>query len=132
MAFRHTLRTRYSETGQDRVIHHPNYIIYFEVARLELFKTIECDINDLERMKIYCPVIDVAVQYLKPLYSLEDIVVEIKVGATTGVRFSLNYEVLREDVLIAKGTVSHCFVNESFKPIPIPKNTLKHLKELLI
>jgi len=128
MTFQHNIRTRYVETGQDGIIHHSSFVVYLEVARIEFFKSIGCDINRLEQKKIFCPVIDLTVQYLKPLRSLEDIVVSISVGSYSKVRFSLNYEVLKDGVKVATATVSHCILNEMFKPIPLPEEFLISFK----
>ncbi len=130
MTFKHEIRTRYSETGQDGIIHHSSFVVYLEVARLEFFKGLGCDINELEKKKLFCPVVDLSLKFLKPLYSLEDIVVQISVEAFSKVRFSLSYQILREETCAAMGTVSHCFLNESFKPIPIPQAVLEQLREL--
>jgi acyl-CoA thioester hydrolase len=125
MTFKHSLRTRYSETGQDGIIHHSAFIIYLEVARVEFFKLLRCDINEIERQKMFCPVIDLSVKYLKPLRSLEDIVIHVTVGPFSKVRFCLNYQIFREETCVATASVSHCFLNEAFKPIPIPSQILE-------
>jgi acyl-CoA thioester hydrolase len=129
MSFQHTIRTRYVETGQDGIIHHSSFVVYLEVARIEFFKSMGCDINFLEQKKIFCPVIDLSVQYLKPLRSLEDIIVSVSVGSYSKVRFSLNYEILKDRVKVATATVSHCILNEMFKPIPLPEDFLVHFKK---
>lgn len=130
MAFIYRIHTRYSETGQDGIIHHSAYAIYLEVARLEFFKAHGIDINDLEQEKMYCPVIDLSLKYLKPLRSLEEIDIEISIGAFSKVKFSLNYLILRKQTCVAKGVVSHCFLNGSFRPIPIPDLFFNQLKLL--
>lgn len=130
MKFKYPIRTRYSETGQDGIIHHSSYVVYLEVARCEFFKLLGCDINELEEMKIFCPVVDLSMKYLRPLRSLEDIDIEVSVGDFSKARFSLNYRILRGETCIATATVSHCFLNESFKPIPISKEVLDHLTKL--
>ena len=104
MAFKHIIRTRYSETAQDKIIHHSSYVVYFEVARVEFFKELGCDINMMEKKGIFCPVVDLSVKYKKPLHSLEDIVIEVTVENLSKVRFSLNYHILREGVSIALGS----------------------------
>lgn len=120
---KHNLRTRYSETGQDGIIHHSAYVVYLEEARLEFFKRIGCDINELERRQIFCPVVDLSVKFLKPLRSLEEIAIEVERGPFTKVRFQLLYRILRKEECVATGSTSHCFTNASFKPIPIPKRS---------
>ncbi|MBS0623477.1 MAG: acyl-CoA thioesterase [Verrucomicrobia bacterium] len=129
MKFRYALRTRYSDTAQDGIIHHPSFVIFLEVARIEFFKSLGCDINDLERQKILCPVVELSVQYLKPLYSLEDILVEVEVDVFSKVRFSLKYQIFREQQCVAKASTTHCFLNSSFKPIAIPEKLLFEFKQ---
>lgn len=128
MVFKHSIRTRYSETGQDGIIHHSAFVIYLEVARVEFFKAFGFDINEIEKKKMFCPVIDLSLKYIKPLYSLEDIVVAITVGDFSKARFSLNYQILRGGVCVATAAVSHCFLNASFKPVPIPAAVLEKFK----
>lgn len=130
MAFKHPIRTRYSETGQDGIIHHSAYVVYFEVARVEFFKEIGCDINEIEKKNMFCPVVDLSIKYMKPLRSLEDIVVHISVESVSKVRFALGYQILRRETCIATSSVSHCFLNAAFKPTAIPEATLKRLQEL--
>jgi acyl-CoA thioester hydrolase len=130
MSFKHVLQTRYSETGQDGIIHHSAFVVYLEVARIDFLKTLGCDINELEKNKIFCPVIDLSLKYLKPLHSLEDITIAVSVQNFTKVRFTLSYEILREEVCVANGMVSHCFLNEKFKPIAIPQKLLNQFRAI--
>lgn len=130
MSFQHRIQTRYAETGQDGIIHHSSYVVYLEEARIEFFKSLRCHINLLEQEKIFCPVVDLSVQYLKPLHSLEEIFVEVTVEKFSRVRLCLNYRILRNKVCIAQASTSHCFVNALFKPIAIPQDFLMALKAL--
>lgn len=130
MVFKQTIRTRYSETGQDGIIHHSSYVVYLEVARIEFLKLFGCDINALEKSKIFCPVIDLSVKYLKPLHSLEDIDVFAVLESFTKVRFTLTYQIFREKTLMTEAVTSHCFLNGAFKPIPIPQEFMKQFAKL--
>lgn len=128
MAFEFEIQTRYTDTAQDGIIHHSSFIIYLEEARLAFFKSFGFDINEMESKKILTPVTELSIKYLKPLRSLENITVRVSVGAFAMVRFSLDYEIIREEAIVARATVSHCFINESFKPIPIPKAILQYFE----
>ncbi|MBM3192061.1 MAG: acyl-CoA thioesterase [Chlamydiae bacterium] len=119
MIFCHKIKTRYCETAQDGIIHHSSYPLYLEEARIEFFKTLNCSITQLEKEKIFCPVVELSIQYLKPLHALEEIEIKIALSELSKVRFSLAYSLLREEALIAKGITTHCFVNSVFRPIPI-------------
>lgn len=130
MTFKQAIHTRYSETGQDGIIHHSSYVVYLEVARIEFLKRNGININALETEKIFCPVVDLSLKYLKPLHSLEEVFIHVFIETFSRVRFSLNYQVLREEVCVAIGTTSHCFVNASFKPMPIPQDILEQFNQL--
>ncbi len=120
MVFIYDIRTRYSETGQDGIIHHSSYVVYLEVARLEFFKSIGVDINQLENSKRFCPVVDLSIKYLKTLRSLEDIRVEVAVKSCTKVRFYLDYKIYRGNECCTKGSTMHCFVDDAFKVTTLP------------
>jgi acyl-CoA thioesterase FadM len=77
-----------------------------------------------------CPVIDLSIKYLKPLYSLEDIDVEIIIGDFSKVRFTLAYKIFRNDLCVATATATHCFLNSSLKPIPLPPHLLEKFSNL--
>ncbi len=128
MRFTYPLKTRYSETAQDGIVHHSSFVVYLEVARCAFFEKIGCDINKLEKKGIFSPVVNLSVEYKKPLYSLEEIEVTIFVEKVSKVRFHLGYQVFRKNVLVAKATSTHCFVDSSFKPIPLFKEILASLQ----
>ncbi len=122
------IKTRYAETGQDGIIHHSAYVVYLEVARLDLLKKMGWDINELEKNKILCPVVDLSIRYIKPLRSLEDIEINIEIFCDSKVRMRFEYEILRKGELISKAKSTHCFINDNFKPIPLPKDLFSSVK----
>lgn len=129
MPFEYKIRTRYAETGQDGIIHHSSFVIYLEEARIAYLQKIGYDINELERKKILCPIIDLSVKYIKPLHSLEDIIVQVWIESFSKMRFELCYQILKEGVISAKASTSECFLDENFKPIPLTADFLETLKK---
>ena len=123
--FETSIRTRYSETDQGGIIHHASYAVYLEIARIEFFKTLGYEINALEKKKIFCPVVTLSLHYLKPLRSQEDIIIQIALESFSKVRFCLAYQVIRDTEKIATASIVQCFLNEKFKPIPIPADLLE-------
>ncbi len=121
MTFEFLISTRYSETAQDGIIHHSSYAAYFEEARIAYFKGLGCHINALEKQQIYCIVTDLSIQYLKPLYSGEEIVIHVSVESASKVRFCLSYKVMRGKEHTTTARSTHCFLNAAFKPIAIPQ-----------
>ena len=121
MVFYYPIKTRYVETAQDGIIHHSSYIIYYETARIEYLSSRGFDINELEKQQIMCPVVSLDAHYLKPLRSLEEIKVKVCVKSFSKVKFELLHEIYKDDQKCAFCITSHCFINASFKPQPIPK-----------
>lgn len=128
MHYETTIKTRYSETGQDGIIHHSSYVVYMEVARIGFFKELGLDINQIEKEGLLCPVTKLSCHYLKPLHSLEEVTVKVVVSSFTRVRFELHYEIFNGDVCVFKGTSENCFLNAQMKPIPIPQKFATKLK----
>jgi acyl-CoA thioester hydrolase len=129
LPFEYKIRTRYSETGQDGVIHHSAFVVYLEEARIEYMKSLGFDINELEQKRIFCPVVELQLKYLKPLHSYEEITIGMGLGEWSKVRFSLTYRVFREGIPVAHGTSSHCFVNAAFKPVALPNELMEQFKK---
>lgn len=121
MSYQHVIKTRYSETAQDGIIHHSSFIVYLEIARIEYFKTIGCDINEIEKEGNISPVVDLSIRYLKPLKSLEEIAVKVVSKNVSRVRFQLEYEISRGSDIVATAISTHCFLNSNFQPIAIPE-----------
>ena len=60
------LLVRYGETDQMGVVHHSNYLRYFEVARLEWLSALGVSYTSMEKEGLIMPVIDVKVTYKTP------------------------------------------------------------------
>ncbi|MEI8328379.1 MAG: thioesterase family protein [Chlamydiia bacterium] len=128
MVFSYRLTTRYVETAQDGIIHHSSYIVYYEAARIAYLSSLGFDINAIEQASILCPVVSLEAHYVKPLRSLEDIVVEVGVDSFSKVRFRIAHQIYRGVEKVAYAISSHCFINNDFKPIPIPEQLITSFK----
>lgn len=119
------LRVRYYETDQMGVVHHSNYIRWFEMGRTELLRAIGSNYRAVEEAGLMLPVISVQGTYLKP--ALYDDLVEIKTSIRhyTGVKITFYYEISREGDLLAIGETTHCWTDQAFKPIPLKKKWLE-------
>ena len=53
------LRVRYAETDQMGVVYHSNFIIWFEVGRVEAMRQLGCVYRQMEREGCHLPVIEV-------------------------------------------------------------------------
>ena len=109
----------YYETDRMGIVHHTNYIRYFEEARIDFMHQIECDVKMMEDRGLIIPNIDAYAKYIKSLKFGDEFYVIIKPVSFTGVRMKFEYEIrfLENDELSATGFTTHCFVNSNQKPI---------------
>ncbi|GIW83780.1 MAG: hypothetical protein KatS3mg106_293 [Gemmataceae bacterium] len=60
------IRVRYAETDRMGLLHHANYLVYFEQARTELLRQYGASYKDLEDQGYYLVIAKVESQVQKP------------------------------------------------------------------
>ena len=55
--FEHFIEVQYYETDQMGIVHHSNYIRYFECGRIDLFENVGLPIHKIEESGVMLPVI---------------------------------------------------------------------------
>src|SRR5450631_2724315 len=61
-----TIRVRYAETDRMGLLHHANYLIYFEQARTELLRQQGLTYRDMEDQGFFLVITNVEVKYRSP------------------------------------------------------------------
>lgn len=117
-------KTNYYETDRMCIIHHTNYIRYFEEARLDAMDQIGCDYMQMERENIIIPVVDVQAKYHKSLGFGDEFKVISKLTYFNGIKMEFDYEIrfTKDDSLACTGHSTHCFLNEHGRPFSIRKS----------
>ncbi len=112
-------RLNYYETDQMGIIHHSNYIRFFEEARLDMMKKVGLDYRIMEEMGIIIPVTFAECKYLLPLHFDEEIVIHTRMTKYDGIKMEVTYEIYHadSDVLCTVGKTGHCFLDRDLKPI---------------
>jgi acyl-CoA thioester hydrolase len=101
------VRVRYAETDAAGVVYHANYLVWLEVARIELLRDIGHPVTAVEARGVVLPVVDVRVKYLRPAH-LDDLVeVALWVDALGPATFSFKYEISRDGLLLATAWTRH-------------------------
>ncbi|MCD8383574.1 MAG: acyl-CoA thioesterase [Clostridiales bacterium] len=114
---------KYYETDQMAVVHHSNYIRWFEEARIDWLEQMGIPYDAMEARGIIIPVIGVTAEYKTMTRFKERVRIESQLEAYNSVRFTVSYRVYNDetDELRCTGTSSHCFVNRDYKPIILRK-----------
>src|SRR5882724_11306046 len=97
------IRVRYAETDRMGLLHHANYLVYFEQGRTELLRSQGFTYKTMEDEGFLLVLTKAAVRYRSPARYDDVLTLRTTVTRTTAVRIEHRYEVLREGTLIAEG-----------------------------
>lgn len=119
------VRVRFCDTDMMGVVHHSNYIKYFELARIEYLRRRGLNYSSWVALGLHLPVIAVDVQYRTPSY-LDDLLrIEARLSEISRVKVGFTYRVLRpvsgDLVQIATGSSLLACVGNDHKPIRMSK-----------
>lgn len=121
LAYEH--QAQYYETDQMGIIHHSNYIRWFESARIWYMSQIGIDYRDMEKQGVISPVLEVSCTY-KSMVHFGDVVEIIpKVEKYNGVTLELSYQILDRETREVRtyGRSRHCFLGQDGKPLSLKK-----------
>ncbi|MCG2793598.1 MAG: acyl-CoA thioesterase [Weeksellaceae bacterium] len=113
-----TIRVRYGETDPMKYVYYGNYAEYFEVARVELFRSLGMSYDEIEKRGIFLPVSEYKIKYLKP--ALYDQILEIRtyIRQIPGARIVFDYEIYNEEnVKITEASTTLFFLDSQTNKI---------------
>ena len=118
------IRVRYAETDQMGVVHHANYLLYFEDARTKFCEDMGFPYAELEASGYLSPVVKVECNYASSLVYNDVATVVTRVVEVRPVTLVYAYEIYRAgqeigvDKPCATGRSIHCLVDaQTFKPV---------------
>ena len=116
-------RVQYFDTDKMIVMHHANYIRYFETARTEYFRAEGFPYSLMEKEDFQIPVLSVQVKFQEPAVYDEEIAITCKLVKMGPASLEVNYEVRNAETgqLHAIGHSRHGFTNRALRPIPLKK-----------
>ena len=111
------------------IVYHANYLTWFEIARIELLDSIGCSYVSLEAAGFFLPVLSCRVDFRKPAYFDDRLRVVARIDSSSSVRIEAEYEVFREDDLLATGQTTHAFVSGEGKVVRPPPYFLERIRQ---
>lgn len=121
------LRVRYAETDQMGVVYHSNYVIWFEVGRVELFRQLGFTYQEMEKQEgALLAVVDLRCRYKVPARYDDLIRVRTRVLNVRGSLVHFGYEIVRDcdGVLLAEGETTHLVLDPEMKRRSLPEKYL--------
>lgn len=112
-------QVNYYETDQMSIVHHSNYIRYFEEARLEMLDRLDLNYAAMEETGLIIPVLFVDCRYLQSLLYGDVFDVHTRVTKYDGIKMELSYEIYKNggETLCTTGQSGHCFLDKEKKPV---------------
>lgn len=117
-------KVNYYETDKMGIVHHSNYIRFFEEARCVLLEEAGLPYDVMEANGIMSPVLGVTCKYKQHVTFGDTIEVHSYLKDFTGVRFTVAYELFNKNtgVLCVTGESNHCFTDLNLKPLNLKKH----------
>ena len=109
-------KINYYETDKMAIVHHSNYIRFFEEARHDMMDKFDLNYRKMEDMGIIIPVMSVDCKYIVPLCFDDEVKIHTKIIKFDGIKMEIAYEIYRDDVLCTTGHSGHCFLDKDMKP----------------
>ena len=117
-----TIRVRYAETDRMGLLHHANYLVYFEEGRTELLRAQGLSYRDIEDKGFFLVLTKLQVRYKSPAFYDDLLTLRTSVVRTTLVKIEHKYELMRGGVLLAEGETTLGCVDRQGKVQPLPEN----------
>ena len=119
-----TLDVRYYETDQMGIVHHSNYIRYFECGRVDLFSQLGFPVPAIEAMGVMLPVVSVECRYKTPAKLGDKLRVVSVVESVPMAKMRIKNEIYNQNGdLLCEGTVVLGFIDSvTRRPVRCPKS----------
>jgi acyl-CoA thioester hydrolase len=132
------VRVRYAETDQMGIVYYANYLVWFELGRVELLRSRGLAYSRLETDHgCILPVIEARCRYRAPARYDDEILIETRPSMLRGSVLKFAYRILRkaaageEQTLLAEGETVHVVCDDQLQRKPLPEKYAAALRALM-
>ena len=124
MIFNYTRRVPYYETDMMAVVHHSNYIRWFEEARIDMMENAGFGYAKMEEAGIISPVLSVECEYKTMTHFGDIVVINCEVIKYNGIRMEINYTISDKETgeVRCVGKTTHCFLTKEGKIVSLKRD----------
>ena len=103
------------DTDAMEVVHHSNYIRWFEIGRVEFLRMANITLNELMAEGILFPITDVNAKFLSRGRFDDVLIIETTPTALTKVKMAFDYRILKkgEETVLVTGHTQNVFTNRN-------------------
>jgi len=119
------VRVRYAETDQMGVVYHANYLVWFEVGRVEFIRQLGMNYKSMEQDEnALIAVVDVTARYKAPARYDDELLIRTTLAGVRGSIVRFRYEILRatDELLLCEGETVHVVVGRDMKRREMPES----------
>jgi acyl-CoA thioester hydrolase len=126
-----------AETDMMGIVHHANYVTYFERGRLEYMRRRGLPYKEMVDRGYQMPVVELNLRYRKPAHFDDVLRIETRLGALSRVTVRFNYTVSRAPArpisgstpvdLLVEGYIVLACVDEKSRPRQLPEDIVQAL-----
>jgi acyl-CoA thioester hydrolase len=121
------VRVRYAETDQMGVVYHSNFVIWFEVGRVEMLRQLGFTYREMEKQDgTHIAVVDMRCRYKAPARYDDVVTIRTRLVNVRDSLLHFAYEIVRDQdgTVLAVGETVHIVVDAEFKRLPLPQRYL--------
>lgn len=120
-------KTQYYETDQMGIIHHANYLHWFEEARVDMMEQMGMGYAQMEEQGIISPVLSIHSEYKTMARFGETVRILVHLKEYNGIRMTLEYTVIDKESgqVRCVGESRHCFLTRDGKPVSLKRNYIE-------
>ena len=135
MSVKNFFRVHFYDTDEMGVVHHSNYIRWFETGRVEFLRSIGITLTEMMNDKILFPLTEIKAKYFHPAHFDDELELETNPLTLTKVKMEFNYKIRRhgEEEILVSGYSQNVFTNmETGKIIRLPDKYFLKLDKAMI
>ena len=128
------VRVRYAETDQMGVVYHANYLVWFEVGRVELMRSLGFDYRQLEAEEgCLIAVVEATARYKSPARYDDELAIRTRLVEARPSLVRFGYEVVRvtDGTLLCTGATTHVVVGREMQRRRLPERYLEAFRGAL-
>jgi acyl-CoA thioester hydrolase len=132
------VRVRYAETDQMGIVYYANYLVWFEIGRVEVLRTLGLSYRMLElEHQCILPVAEARCRYRSPARYDDQILIETRPALLRGSVLKFAYRILRkaakgqEPTLLAEGETVHVVCDGQLNRKLLPEKYVAALRTMM-
>lgn len=120
--FDYEYRVMYRDTDKMGISYYSNYLVWFEAARTEYFRSLGLPYTECEKRGYFLPVVEATVRYFRPSTYDDLLIVRTSVSAIRQSSMRFEYQIFKKGKteILSSGVTIHAFVDARLRPVRVP------------